>query len=112
MCLRIFVPTYRRLALFLFFALLPLTGILSLLPPLQVFLTLPFVFIHRSSAAIIAQIAYSYVLACIYAAAYLWLERSLRKQFPHANDIIERRRKKRFPKRSKKSGRRVKKHRK
>lgn len=111
MCLRIFVPTYRRLALFLFFALLPLTGILSLLPPLQVFLTLPYVFC-RSSAAIIAQIIYSYVLACIYAAAYLWLERSLRKQFPHANDIIEKSRKKRSPKRSKKAGRRVKKHRK
>ncbi len=90
MCLSIFAPTYRRLILFIFFALLPLSGLLNPLPPLQLFLTIPYVLISGYTAAMIAQVVYSYVLACIYAAAYVNLEANLRKNYPHMNDIVKR----------------------
>jgi len=93
MCLRIFVPTYRRLILFLFFALLPLSGILNPVPPLQVFYSLPYVLIASYSLAVVAQIIYSYILACVYAAAYVSIERSLRKSYPQLNRAAWKRKK-------------------
>jgi len=82
MCLRIFIPTARRLILFAVFALVPLLGLLDVIPPLKVFFGLPYILIFDYTTAIVAQIIYSYVLACIYAAAYVSIEANLRKNYP------------------------------
>ena len=89
MCLRIFVPTARRVILFFIFAMLPLSGFLDFAPPLKVFFGLPHVLIHDYSISLVAQMIFSYVLACIYASAYVSIEASLRKNYPHMNDIVE-----------------------
>ena len=89
MCLRIFIPTARRIVLFFIFAMLPLSGFLEFAPPLKVFFGLPHVLIHDYSISLVAQIIFSYVLACIYASAYVSIEASLRKNYPHMNDIVE-----------------------
>ncbi|MBM3303690.1 MAG: hypothetical protein FJY76_01225 [Candidatus Aenigmarchaeota archaeon] len=77
--LRMFVPTARRLVLFAVFALAPLLGLLDILPPLKVFFGLPHVLIFDYATSLVVQIIYSYLLACIYAAAYVSIEASLRK---------------------------------
>ena len=89
MCLKIFIPTYRRLVVFLFFALVPLSGVLSFAPPLQVFLTMPFVLIPDLTASVITQVVYLYVIACIYAAVYVWLDKSLGREFPQLNRMLK-----------------------
>ncbi|MCX6814712.1 MAG: hypothetical protein NTY20_03635 [Candidatus Aenigmarchaeota archaeon] len=88
MCLRIFKPTPRRLILFLAFLLFTLSGILYILPPFQQLFGLPYL-VLSDYAALIAQIIYSYILACIYAAAYIWLEAKIRQKYPHMNDIVQ-----------------------
>lgn len=90
MCLGILKPTPGRLVVFLVFALAPVSGILSFLPPLQLYFSIPYIALWQNRVlAIIAQLIYSYVLGCIYLAAYFWLEAKIRKSYPHMDDIVK-----------------------
>jgi formate hydrogenlyase subunit 3/multisubunit Na+/H+ antiporter MnhD subunit len=53
------------------------------IPPFQMFFGLPYYLLRMHNIISIAvQLAYSYVLACIYAAAYVSIEAHLRKNYP------------------------------
>ena len=88
MCLRIFVPTPRRILLFLIFLLFTLSGLLAVLPPFQQLFGFPYM-VLSDYAALISQMIYSYIVACIYAAAYIWLEARIRQRYPHMNDLVK-----------------------
>jgi hypothetical protein len=90
MCLRIFMPTPRRILLFLIFLMFTLSGILYILPPFQQLFGFPYLALS-DYAALIAQLIYSYIVACIYAAAYIWLEARIRQKYPHMNDLMQKR---------------------
>jgi hypothetical protein len=91
--LRLFVPTYRRIAVFLFFSVLPMLAVMLEVRPIEVFFGMPyFLYGSASIGPIIGQIIYSYVLACIYAGAYVGIEAHLRKNYPHLNDVVKQRR--------------------
>jgi hypothetical protein len=89
MCLRIFKPTPRRLLLFLIFLAFTLSGLLTVLSPFQQLFGLPYV-LSEGYTAFAGQIIYSYILACIYAFGYVWLDARIRKRYPHMNDIVQR----------------------
>lgn len=99
MCIRIFIPTPRKLLLFLILLLLTISGILVSIPPLQHFLGLASIIwyfttmdaANASVLVIITQIIYSYILACLYAFGYVWLEANIRRRYPHMNDIVKKR---------------------
>jgi hypothetical protein len=96
MCIGILLPTWRRFIVFLFFAGLMFSGalvIFAAFQPLQLYIGLPLYVIGYSAVGIIIQLIYSYIMACIYAAAYVRLESKIRKQYPHMNDIVEKRKK-------------------
>jgi len=88
MCLRIFMPTPRRLLLFLIFLVATSSGVLSIIPPFQNMFSFPYLLLS-GYYGIIAQAIYSYIVACIYAGAYVWLEASIRKSYPGMNDIVQ-----------------------
>ena len=88
MCLRIFVPTPRRVLLFLIFLLFTLSGILNIVYPFQQLFGLPYLLLS-DYAALIAQVIYSYIVACIYAFSYVWLEANIRRRYPHMNDLAQ-----------------------
>jgi len=97
MCLAVFLPTLKRLVVFLFFLGLVFSGILwmlSALRPLQLFAGLPLFALGYVPAGIVLQIVYSYIMACIYAAAYVRIEAAIRKSYPHMNDVVKKKRKK------------------
>ena len=91
MCLRIFMPTPRRILLFFIFLTFTLSGLLAILPPFQQLFGLPYM-LSEGYTALIAQIIYSYIVACIYAASYIWLETRIRQKYPHMNDLVQKRR--------------------
>ncbi len=91
MCLRIFIPTPRRILLFLIFLAFTLSGIMNILYPFQQLFGLPYM-LSEGYTALIAQIIYSYIVACIYAASYIWLEAKIRKRYPHMNDLMQKKR--------------------
>lgn len=93
MCLRIFVPTPRRVFLFLIFLAFTLSGLLAFLPPFQQLFGLPYLLVPEIYTAIVVQLIYSYILACIYAFAYVWLESKIRQRYPHMNDLVKKRQK-------------------
>ncbi len=95
MCLDIFFPTWRRLVVFLFFVAVSFSGVVGsvlTLWPLQLFAALP-LYLLGGASGIVVQLVYSYVVACIYAAAYVGLERRIRKRYPHINDVVNKKRK-------------------
>ena len=85
------MPTPRRVLLFLIFLFFTLSGIMAALPPFQQLFGLPYMLAPETYAALAAQIIYSYILACIYAFGYVWLEASIRRRYPHMNDIVKKR---------------------
>ena len=88
MCLRIFMPTPRRILLFFIFLTFTLSGLLAILPPFQQLFGLPYM-LSEGYTALTAQIIYSYIVACIYAASYIWLEARIRQKYPHMNDLVK-----------------------
>jgi hypothetical protein len=93
MSLSFLLPTYRRIAVFIFFSAIPMIAVIFDIPPLEVFFGMPYVLAgSKTLGALAAQIIYSYVLACIYAGAYVSIEKHLRKNYPHLNDVVEQRR--------------------
>jgi len=88
MCLRIFMPTPRRLLLFLIFLMFTLSGIMYIVPPFQQLFGFPYMLLSDYTG-VATQIIYTYIVACIYAAAYIWLEASIRKRYPHMNDMVK-----------------------
>jgi hypothetical protein len=94
MILGIFKPTVRRSVVFLFFLALPLTGLLDQVLGLKFLLWLPYMLVADRLLSVLAQAIYSYLVACIYAAAYVWIEAKIRKQYPDVNAPAERWKKK------------------
>ena len=90
MCLRIFMPTPRRLLLFLVFLVLTVSGAMAIMPPFQNLFGFPYLLLSGYSG-IAAQIIYSYIVACIYASAYVRLEAGIRRSYPNMNDIVQKR---------------------
>lgn len=88
MCLRIFIPTPRRLLLFLIFLVLTVSGAMAIVPPFHSMFGFPYMLLSGYSG-IVAQVIYSYIVACIYAAAYVWLEASIRRSYPNMNERVQ-----------------------
>jgi hypothetical protein len=87
MFLRIFMPTPRRLLLFFIFLVLTVSGAMAIVPPFQNLFGFPYL-LFPGYSGVAAQIIYSYIVACIYAFAYVRLEASIRRSYPNMNDRL------------------------
>ena len=88
MWLRIFMPTPRRLLLFLIFLVLTVSGTMAIVPPFQNLFGFPYLLLS-GYYGIVAQLIYSYAVACIYASAYVRLEAGIRRSYPNMNGIVQ-----------------------